>query len=99
MNIITRKKYDIKVDNINTKHILKILHMITNINSHASYDTLNIVLLSINLKNGAYFPQSFIFASHKYEYSGECINIQEVNIKVQHSHRQIVLSSRIKLKY
>ena len=51
MNIIVRKKCDIKVININTEHILKILHIMLNINSHMRYDILNIVLISINLKN------------------------------------------------
>ena len=55
MNIIARKKCDIKVENINAEHILKILHML-DINSHTRYDILNIVLISNNLKNDTYFP-------------------------------------------
>ena len=54
MNIIVRKKCDIKVININTEHILKILHIMLNINSHMRYDILNIVLISNNWKNDTY---------------------------------------------
>ena len=55
MKIIARKKSDIKVDFINTEHKLKRLHMRI-INSYTRYDILNIVLVSINLKNDTYFP-------------------------------------------
>ena len=47
MNIIARKKCDIKVENINVERILKILRML-DINFHTRYNILNIVLISNN---------------------------------------------------
>ena len=55
MNIIACKKCDIKVENINAEHILKILRML-DIKSHTRCDILNIVLISKTLKNDTHFP-------------------------------------------
>jgi len=75
------------LENINADHILEILHMLDT-NSHTRYDILNIGLISTNLKNDTHFPELLTF-------SPENINIQ-VNML---SHRHMLLSSLIKLKY
>ena len=57
MNIIAREKNVILKSKILTgdTYILKILPM-PNINSHTRYGILNIVLISISLRNDTYFP-------------------------------------------
>ena len=46
--LLLAKMRDVNLKNIHTEHILNVLN-IGNINSHARYDSLNIILISISL--------------------------------------------------